>query len=195
MLCGICKAREATVFYTEIVGGTKKEQYLCEECAAKSTSLRLKAPFGGEEFSLGGLLLGLFENGSADAGGEEKTEEAGRGLSCSGCGMTYAEFKEKGQFGCASCYKEFGRLLLRNMRNIQGSDAHTGKHPKNVVAHKAQTPEKEADETLSLDETQRLTLQLEQAVEREEYELAALLRDRIRERKRQEAGCADEKMV
>ncbi|MDE6875228.1 MAG: UvrB/UvrC motif-containing protein [Lachnospiraceae bacterium] len=195
MLCGICKAREATVFYTEIVAGTKKEQFLCEECAAKSTSLRLKAPFGGEEFSLGGLLLGLFENGGSEKGGKETAEETERGLSCSGCGMTYAEFKEKGQFGCASCYKEFGRLLLRNMRNIQGSDAHTGKHPKNVVVHKVQAPPKGAEEALALDETQRLVLQLEQAVEREEYELAAVLRDRIRERKKQEAGCADEKMV
>ena len=52
-----------------------------------------------------------------------------------------------------------------------------------------------AEEGLALDETQRLVLQLEQAVEREEYELAAVLRDRIRERKKQEAGCADEKMV
>lgn len=188
MVCGICKAREATVFYTEIVNGTKKEQYLCEECAAKSTSLRLKAPFGGQEFSLGGLLLGLFENGDAKKDGEERADEAGGKIVCSGCGMTYAEFKERGQFGCASCYKEFGRLLLRNMRGIQGSDVHTGKRPKNIAV-RAVVP---AEDVPELDETQRLSMQLEQAIEREEYELAAVLRDQIRERKKQEAKCADE---
>ncbi len=188
MLCGICKAREATVFYTEIVNGTKKEQYLCEECAAKSTSLRLKAPFGGQEFSLGGLLLGLFENSEAQKGGDEAADEAEKGIVCSGCGMTYAEFKESGQFGCASCYKEFGRLLLRNMRHVQGSDVHTGKHPKNVAVREVAP----SGELPPLNEVQRLSMQLEQAIEREEYELAAVLRDQLRERKKQEAGCADE---
>ena len=61
MLCGICKEKEATVFYTEIINGAKKEQYLCGECAAKSTGLHLKSPFGEGEFSLGTLLAGLFE--------------------------------------------------------------------------------------------------------------------------------------
>lgn len=188
MVCGICKAREATVFYTEIVNGTKKEQYLCEECAAKSTSLRIKAPFGGQEFSLGGLLLGLFEHSGETKEGEETPKETGKEIVCSNCGMTYAGFKEHGQFGCASCYKEFGRLLLRNMRGIQGSDVHTGRRPKNVVIPQAAPSE----DVPALDETQRLSMQLEQAVEREEYELAAVLRDQIRERKKQEAKCADE---
>ncbi len=191
MVCGICKAREATVFYTEIVNGTKKEQYLCEECAAKSTSLRIKAPFGGQEFSLGGLLLGLLEQSGEPKDGEETPQESGKGIVCSNCGMTYAEFKERGQFGCASCYKEFGRLLLRNMRGIQGSDVHTGKRPKNVVI----SPAAPLEDVPALDETQRLSMQLEQAIEREEYELAAVLRDQIRERKKQEAKCADEEMV
>ena len=188
MVCGICKAKEATVFYTEIVNGTKKEQYLCEECAAKSTSLRLKAPFGGQEFSLGGLLLGLFEHSGEQREGREDAAEPEKQIVCSNCGMTYAEFKERGQFGCASCYKEFGRVLLRNLRGIQGSDVHTGKRPKNVVPREAAPLE----DVPSLDETQRLSMQLEQAIEREEYELAAVLRDQIRERKKQEAKCADE---
>lgn len=178
MLCGICKAREARIFYTEIINGEKKEQYLCEECAAKSTNFRLKSPFGGQEFSLGGLLSGLFE-------GEHQEEEdgkqftgagAGAGLACSGCGMTYEEFKEKGQFGCAACYHNFGRLLLKNMRNIQGSDIHTGKKPKNVSGQ----VELPAENVPELSEIERLSMQLEQAVEREEYETAAVLRDKIR---------------
>lgn len=175
MLCGICKAREAKIFYTEIINGEKKEQYLCEECAAKSTNFRLKSPFGGQEFSLGGLLSGLFE-------GERQKEEgrqyigAGEGLACARCGMTYEEFKEKGQFGCAKCYQSFGRLLLKNMRNIQGSDIHTGKKPKNPDGL-AEIPVENVPE---LSEIDRLSMQLGQAVEREEYETAAVLRDKIR---------------
>ena len=135
MICGLCKTREARIFYTEIVNGKKKEQYLCEECAAKSTHFKLKTPFGGQEFSLGALLSGLFEGEQYEE--EEEGEEKGHdsvatGPACDTCGMTYEEFKEKGQFGCAKCYHNFGRLLLKNMRNIQGSDVHTGKKPKHI---------------------------------------------------------------
>lgn len=188
MLCGMCKAKEATVFYTEIINGTKREQYLCEECAAKSTSMRLQAPFGGQDFSLGGLLSGLFEGAQPKEEDGEQSPQAGKELTCSNCGMTYAEFKERGQFGCASCYRDFGRILLRNMRNIQGSDVHTGKRPKNAAV-RTLLPQEDVPE---LNETERLSMQLEQAIEREEYELAAALRDQIRERKKQEAKSSDE---
>lgn len=183
MLCGICKTKEARIFYTEVVNGEKKEQYLCEECAAKSMNFRLRAPFQGKEFSLGGLLSGLFEGEQP----QEETKETGntgigKNLVCSDCGMTYEEFKEDGQFGCASCYQNFGRLLLRNIKNIQGSDVHTGKRPKNSSGQIARVPE-EVPELSRLD---RLTMQLQQAVEQEEFEMAASLRDQIRALKQPE---------
>ena len=178
MLCGVCKTREARIFYTEIINGEKKEQYLCEECATKSTSLRLKTPFGGEAFSLGGLLSGLFEE-EQEQKPEEKIPVVSEGLTCEKCGMTYEEFKEKGSLGCASCYQSFGKVLARNIKSVQGSDIHVGKRPSGVVEKSEPEPEKR----VKLSEAERLSMQLDQAVEREEYELAASLRDRIRELK------------
>ena len=189
MLCNICKAREARIFYTEIINGEKKEQYLCEECAARNTSLRLKAPFGGETFSLGGLLSGLFEGEQERTRVREKSQGsapsgAEAGLACPECGMTYEEFKEHGRFGCAACYRNFGKLLTRNMKNIQGSDVHVGKRPKSA-GERAERQAQQAEPAPELSEIERLRLQLDQAVEREEYELAAALRDRLRELKRE----------
>ncbi|MDE7325372.1 MAG: UvrB/UvrC motif-containing protein [Lachnospiraceae bacterium] len=192
MLCGICKEKEATVFYTEIINGAKKEQYLCGECAAKSTGLRLKAPFGNGEFSLGTLLSGLFEE---SVPGEEKGEdvrvaEPGSKLSCPGCGMTYPKFLEGGVLGCPSCYQSFGRTLLRKIRSKQGADVHTGRGPKHFTALKEAAKTQEM--APKLDERARLSMQLKQAVEREDYELAARLRDALRAARKQEAGCLDE---
>ncbi len=178
MLCGVCKTREARIFYTEIINGEKKEQYLCEECATKSTSLRLKTPFGGEPFSLGGLLSGLFEE-EQEPEPEEKIPAVSEGLTCEKCGMTYDEFKERGSFGCAACYQSFGKVLAKNIKNIQGSDIHVGKRPNGVVEKSEPEPEK----GVKLSEVEKLSMQLNQAVECEEYELAASLRDRIRELK------------
>ncbi len=45
---------------------------------------------------------------------------------------------------------------------------------------------------LKLDRAARLSLQLEQAIEREDFGLAAHLRDELRAIKGQEAGCLDE---
>lgn len=194
MLCGICKAREATVFYTEIMNGTKKEQYLCEECAAKSTSLRLKTPFGGKEFSLGGLISSLLEEAMPkeenESEEEGQTAQVGKDIICPECGMSYAKFKEEGILGCPSCYQKFGRVLLRDIRSLQGTDTHTGKHPKHFVTRKM--PAHVQKESFSLDEAQKLSLKLEQALEREDYELAAQLRDELRAQKGQEAECAHE---
>ena len=192
MLCGICKAREATVFYTEIMNGTKKEQYLCEECAAKSTSLRLKTPFGGKEFSLGGLISSLLEEALPREENEEEmqTAQVGKDITCPECGMSYAKFKEEGVLGCPSCYQKFGRALLRDIRSLQGADTHTGKHPLHFSAGK--TTAHMLKDSFSLDEIQKLSLKLEQALEREDYDLAARLRDELRAQKGREAECAHE---
>lgn len=178
MLCSICKSREANIFYTEIVGGVKKEQYLCEECAAENTSLRLKLPFGGQEISLGGLLSGMLEGAMEREEQQEENEAPKSHVSCSGCGLTFDEFKQSGQFGCAKCYQSFGKLLNRNLRNIQGADTHSGKQPKNKVA--AAEFDSDTEKLPELDESEKLSMQLEQAIEREDYEMAAVLRDRLR---------------
>lgn len=180
VLCNVCKTRAAKVFYMEFVNGERREQCLCEECAANNTSMRLKNLFGDQEFSLGGLLSGMFEEQNSENhlnADDREVHPVGANLVCSGCGMTYEEFKEKGQFGCASCYQSFGKLLAKNIKSLQGADIHAGKHPKNVVAEPIVFEEEKLPEVSEID---RLTLQMQHAVEIEDYDTAAKLRDKIR---------------
>lgn len=170
MLCNCCKKREAKIYYTEIINGEKKEQHLCEECAAEHTSFFMIDTLQ-SGFFIEGLLAGLLESFKA------KSDEP----ACSECGMTLDTLFKTGRFGCAMCYESFEKNLPRLFRNLQGGDIHNGKIPKNYIK-----PEKADDKKSILTERDKLRFQLEQAIEKEEFEEAARLRDVIKELKEEE---------
>ncbi|ABX43814.1 UvrB/UvrC motif-containing protein [Lachnoclostridium phytofermentans] len=172
MLCDICGKKEAKIYYTEILNGKKTEQHLCSECAAKNSSF-LNFPQGdGSDPTLGGMLFELLESIE-----KQQNEEEIPITKCKSCGLSYEEFLKQGKFGCADCYSSFGKVLNKNFRSIHGADTHTGKKPKGY--------ESEMNRLINeLSEEEKLTIQLQQAIEQEEYEEAARIRDRIRELKK-----------
>ena len=98
---------------------------------------------------------------------------------CENCGMSYSEFLKTGKFGCSACYGTFGKVFDKSLKQIQGSDTHHGKIPKGFVTS--------ADRVLdNISEIDKLTLKLQYAVEKEEFEEAARLRDIIREMRSKE---------
>lgn len=183
MLCDVCKKNEAKIYYTEIINGKKTEQHLCEDCATKHSTFKTIGSIGNQEFSLGGMLFGLLENLNKS----EETEVSGETSSCKTCGLTYEEFLKNGKFGCPNCYQSFGKVLNKNLRSIHGADMHTGKKPVGYISEATRLVNQ-------LPELEKLSIQLQQAVEQEEYEEAAKLRDRIKELKKG-AVDRDAKMV
>lgn len=180
MLCDVCKKKEAKIYYTEIINGQKTEQHMCEECAAKQSTFQALSSIAHDKLNLPGMLFGMLDNNQ-----KEETEDVA--LSCKRCGLTYEEFTKEGNFGCEECYKSFGKVLNKNLRSIHGADHHTGKIPKGYIS--------EAQRLLNqLPESEKLSIQLQQAIEQEEYEEAARLRDRIKELKKG-ATNHDAKMV
>lgn len=171
MLCDKCKKNEAKIYYTEIINGEKKEQHLCEECATEYTSFQMGTPFMNQELTLGSLLstiLGNYYNNNPHE--QEQTEKEPH---CDGCGMSYSEFMKEGRFGCEKCYDSFQKILEKSIKSIQGSDTHTGKKPKGFET-KTEKLVKE------LPEIDKLSIRLQDAIEKEEFEEAAKLRDRIK---------------
>jgi len=182
MLCEHCKKREATVKYVEVINGVKTEHNLCTQCAAHADLGQFSALFEGE-FPLGKLLSGLL--GTEET---EKEDEKYSGVVCPTCGTTYEEFVNDSCFGCPDCYSVFDPLISDNIRHLQGSEKHVGKHPsgfqnggekKNGLSgtdgDPAKLPKLSGEEKLRLMETR-----LKDAIRREEYEEAAKLRDEIR---------------
>lgn len=185
MLCEKCHKREAKVYYTEIIHGEKKEQYLCEECAAQCTSFQMDHT--GIDSGLGSLLSSILSNYYGEK--VKEPEKKQQSAACPSCGMTYEEILKEGKLGCADCYRSFREIIERTLRQIQGADTHIGKTPYREDRQENELPEErleKKEETVD-ERIEKMTLSLHQAVEQEEFEMAAKLRDEIRELKKEAA--------
>jgi len=159
MLCDICGKNPATVHLTEIVDNQMNELHLCEECA-RNKSVEMEQQFG-----LSDLLAGLAEFSKPSVDKEAVS------LKCPNCKLSYADFQKIGRLGCSECYTAFKKYLGHLLKKIHGSVMHYGKMPIKVTKLTSR-------KTLDL---QELRLKLQRAVESEQFEEAARLRDQIRE--------------
>lgn len=164
MLCELCKQTQATVHLTEIVNDQMTELHLCEACANQKGA-QVESHFG-----LSDLLSGLAEFGKVQEPEDVSTK------ACATCGMTYDDFRKVGRLGCSECYTTFKRSLGALLKRIHGSPLHLGKSPIRLIK-----PGKMAKTELF-----ELKRKLERAIENEEFEEAARLRDQIRRCEHQE---------
>lgn len=174
MLCDKCKKNEANILYTEIINGKKKEQHLCEECATNFTTFQMGIPDINNEFSISELLSSLLSNYYTEQLGNKDNKDLGN---CSNCNMSYKDIMKIGRFGCAKCYYSFYDEIGKLLRGIQGSELHIGK--------RSESHESITDGIRSLTDTDKLEIKLQDAIKEERYEEAALLRDKIKELKKE----------
>ncbi|XEC97532.1 UvrB/UvrC motif-containing protein [Paenibacillus tarimensis] len=168
MHCQECGKRPATLHFTKIVNGEKTEFHLCESCAREKSDSIPGTPNG---FSIHSLLSGLLDfektGGTAGLGPKPQT------IRCDECGLTYSQFSKIGRFGCSACYRHFTDRLDPLFKRVHGNTVHVGKIPKRSgrqIQHRR--------------EIEQLKRELQQRIEREEFENAARIRDRIRELER-----------
>jgi protein arginine kinase activator len=160
MKCQVCGEAEAIIHVKEVKNEKVSELHLCEKCA-REKGLHSMVEKG--KLSLAGQLVWMAENlypeGSARIGA----------LQCSECGLRYSEFMKTGRLGCPTCYQDFGEQLRQILRRVHGAVRHSGKAPGQEGALFERRRE-----------IQQLHEHLERAIEREDYETAARLRDEIR---------------
>ena len=160
MQCDICGKKKATVHLTEIVDEQMSEMHLCEGCA-REKSVQMEQQFG-----LADLLAGLSDFGKPSSKEVEKVK-----LKCSNCGITYDDFRKYGRLGCSECYEFFHDHLETLLKKIHGSNHHLGKTPLKI-------PQSEKEK---IERLQELKTQLQKAIQIEDFELAAELRDAVRD--------------
>lgn len=161
MACDNCGEGEAKFRLTQIVDNEMKTLNLCEGCAGEKG---IESPPLSETFPLSELLGQMGGLTVPLTSGTEATE------SCPFCGLTVADFKDSGRLGCPQCWSAFDPQLRGLLRRIHGSTQHVGKvylSPDPSVSMK----EKRLD---------GLRRKLRRAVELEDFEKAAGLRDQIR---------------
>lgn len=156
MKCENCHKKPATVHLTEINEDEKVERHLCEDCAREITT-HMPKNFNPAEF-----LTSLISQVAPEIKEMSKT-------ACENCGLSYLEFRSQGRLGCANDYQVFEKGLVPILEKIHGSAQHKGKVPKTSQAGAAQQSE-----------VVRLRQELAEAVNVEDYERAAILRDRLR---------------
>ena len=159
MKCHACD-HPATVHLTDIVNGHKREVHLCQECAEKHQWLKK------DEINLSGLLSAVLGQHVG-----QMSDELSR-LTCPACGIKYMEFKAEGRLGCPNDYAVFKHALEPLLQRIHRAVRHEGKTPKHASPSAA-------------GELVQLRQRLRHAVETEDYELAARLRDLLRRKESQ----------
>ena len=163
MLCDICGKNAATVHLTEIIDDNMTELHLCEECAQKKGA-QMESHFG-----LADLLAGLADIGSQFTKTEKETK-----IKCLRCGLTHEDFKKIGRLGCGECYSAFREVLLPLLKRIHGSTQHYGKSPTKKAGRVVKSVK-------TKNELHELREKLQKAIQIEEFEEAAKLRDKIRD--------------
>ena len=157
MKCQSC-SNLATVHLTSIVNGQKSERHLCQQCAEQEQAIQ------NQELNLPAILHSIIGQHVGPL-----TDELAS-LACPACGIKYMEFRAEGRLGCPHDYQEFRDQLTPLLENIHGETRHRGKTPRRMPQNKQMQSE-----------LTQLRKDLLQAVNKEAYEEAARLRDRIRQ--------------
>ena len=158
MLCSNCSSKEAVFHYKYIKNGVKNEIHLCSECAGKlgyikeSESVFNPANILGEFFSL-----------------PHFTYSKPSLTTCPKCGTSFETLSRSGFVGCDGCYEFFAKPIETILSKIQPSTVHKGK------LSGTEGKKIERDNTLK-----NLKEELQKAILNENYEHAAVIRDKIK---------------
>jgi protein arginine kinase activator len=160
MKCEICGLKDAVIHIRQMQKENVHELHICEACAQEKGLIREEE----SELPVTNLLAGLIE-------GRDLEEAVGKTASaCPRCGMKLADFRKTGRLGCVQCFQAFEPDLRSILSQMAARPRHAGKLPAAVSDPADREPDREG-----------LRVELRAAVESEDYEKAAQLRDRLRE--------------
>lgn len=177
MLCDNCQKNEATIHIKRVVEGKVRAIHLCAECAKEQEE---QGAVGALGFNLAEVLFniaGLRDIVPPEPETEEETvEDSGSDTTfcCPDCGWTMEKLRQSnGKLGCAECYRSFAVVIHDAFSRMQRGKIHMGKKPGDARPFQTRA-------ALQL-EIARCKKELSELVRREEYERAAVCRDKLNE--------------
>ena len=175
MLCEICKKNTATIHIQEVISNQKKSLHICPECAAKKNEDNMLL----DGINLTEILYNLSEQfelpfiaESNNSDDEEQAKPSSVNVICSVCQWDTDSFRKTGRLGCANCYVVFKDILDNALNNMHRGTLHVGKQL-------GKTGIKLDNTGKFMLEVMTLQKKLDELVQREEYEEAAIIRDKI----------------
>ncbi len=173
MICKKCGKNNAEFYYKQTVNGNTKEYALCSACAEelkKKGEFDIKIPSIFEDFDQPFMfndflgindLLGIPSNNGKMLKKAEKKR-------CTLCSSTFDDLVKSGKVGCAECYKVFADELKHSIESIHGKEKYTGRRP---LKYKAKETKQ--------DKIKLLKAEMKDAIKKQDFEKAAVLRDKI----------------
>jgi len=153
MKCQFCD-NDATVHLQQIKDEETQEMHLCESCAEERG---ITDPDG---FSLASML--------GDKEDQVKVPEIQLIPECDECGFSLEDLKKVGRLGCSSCYSAFNSEISAMLDSMHRGVIHLGKRPEGMIC-----------EVLQQEKIDSVEQALQLAIENEDFELAAKLRDEL----------------
>lgn len=163
MLCQNCGKQQATTHIKRIINGDAEEHHLCSSCAQQ---LGYGDMLSGFSMSLDDIFGGLLGDTRRMLGADKNVQR------CPKCGNSFADIVRDSRLGCADCYRTFYDKLKPTLERLHGRATHNGKR----IEVSAVKPHEESKE----EKIEKLRAELASAVEAQEFEQAAKLRDEIR---------------
>lgn len=160
-MCEECGEKEAVYTISVMMGGEVTQKHLCADCMAR---MNMSLAAGNVKHLLSAIMSAI--SGTVESAAQQAQDD----VVCPNCQTSLGQFTRSGRLGCPGCYRAFQTQLTTMLQQIHGHVQHAGRKPLNTEdAQRRRTRHEE------------LTRQMEQAVAAEDFETAAILRDRIRE--------------
>lgn len=183
MLCQICKKKPASVHMQEIKNGKRSVLHLCLECASK------RALPHGEQLMEGLDLADLMKAFEIDMELMQKQDEAQETeknfAPCPACMWRLEDVRKTGLFGCPDCYSHFKDPVAERLLELNNTTVHTGRLPAYAndlfLVDMASLAKERAEHDALQRRIESLKQDIDGSVRREEYELAAQLRDQLQD--------------
>ena len=179
VLCEDCGQQSAVCTVAVMMGEKVMHRKLCQACMAKASMAIAAGNLGQVLGSILSAARNAAQSRAEEAEEEGKPQQAaqeqplpaldGDAETCPQCGLTYEAFRKQRRPACAACCTAFRQSVKRVLSESCASLQHVGRRPvTEAVAQRKRA------------HLERLQRQLEEAVAREDYEKAAMLRDALR---------------
>ncbi|MDR0314539.1 MAG: UvrB/UvrC motif-containing protein [Oscillospiraceae bacterium] len=162
MVCQNCGKKEATTHIKRVVNGNETKLNLCADCAE---SMGYGDLFSGFGFNMSNIFSNFFYDIPLAVLPISKT------VVCEKCKSTFDEIIKSGMMGCPECYDVFSDRLIPSIQRIHGKAVYAGKSAVSVNTDDSKT---------NIDKIESLKKELEDAVQEQNFERAATLRDEIK---------------
>lgn len=157
MVCDICGAERPEINIQQVIGQKKRSIHLCRKCANAEGIIKNNDTL---EISLSKLVSFYLD-----------IENKKKNPVCPHCGKTLQEIRKTQKIGCEECVIQFGKYVSKALGIGSSHGAHV-QYSGNIPARMKMVKDVLVDLEI-------LKKQLKTAINDEDYEKAALIRDRI----------------